>query len=72
MRERVAMFGGHFEAGPTPAGGWRVRTQLTSTTASTELDHLTTDDSATDDSAIAGSATVGSATDDSAGSDAGR
>jgi len=28
MRERVAMFGGRFSAGPTPAGGWRVRVEL--------------------------------------------
>jgi signal transduction histidine kinase len=28
MRERAAMFGGQVEAGPLPAGGWRVHTQL--------------------------------------------
>jgi len=28
MRERVAMFGGRFSAGPTPTGGWRVRVEL--------------------------------------------
>ena len=28
MRERVAMFGGRFSAGPTPAGGWHVRVEL--------------------------------------------
>jgi len=28
MRERVAMFGGGFSAGPTPTGGWHVRAEL--------------------------------------------
>jgi signal transduction histidine kinase len=28
MRERVALFGGEFDAGPTPAGGFRVRARL--------------------------------------------
>jgi len=28
MRERVAVHGGHFEAGPQPAGGWRVAVDL--------------------------------------------
>jgi signal transduction histidine kinase len=25
LRERVAIFGGQFEAGPNPTGGWTVR-----------------------------------------------
>jgi signal transduction histidine kinase len=28
MRERVAVHGGTFEAGPQPAGGWRVAVAL--------------------------------------------
>ena len=28
MRERVAMFGGRFSAGPAPTGGWHVRVEL--------------------------------------------
>ncbi|RKQ90434.1 signal transduction histidine kinase [Solirubrobacter pauli] len=28
MRERAAVYGGELEAGPAPAGGWRVRTRL--------------------------------------------
>jgi signal transduction histidine kinase len=31
MRERAAVYGGELEAGPAPAGGWRVRTRLGST-----------------------------------------
>jgi len=30
MRERAAVYGGEFEAGPAPGGGWRVRTRLRS------------------------------------------
>jgi signal transduction histidine kinase len=28
MRERLALFGGELSAGPTTAGGWRVRARL--------------------------------------------
>jgi signal transduction histidine kinase len=28
MRERVALFGGQFEAGPRPSGGWSVRVRM--------------------------------------------
>ena len=30
MRERVALYGGTFEAGPNPAGGWRVHAGIPS------------------------------------------
>jgi signal transduction histidine kinase len=28
LRERLSLYGGEFDAGPRPAGGWRVRATL--------------------------------------------